>query len=243
MRSFTAQTFQQLPRLVNENVHLWKVDLRHKMEKEAQQLLNQEEQIKASRLRNVEQQAFAISMRVQLRQLLALYLAVKAKDIQFKKAAFGKPYVANVALSFNVSHSGEQALIAISKCKQLGVDIERWRTLDNIEALVRRNFSEQEKKQWLTVAREQREKTFFQIWTSKEAFIKATGRGLGIGVSKCGFELESPHGMELCPPEYGDASSWQCHSLDVGEKVSAKLIVKASTCDLKTYTFSPENAA
>jgi len=243
MPSFTLKTPVQIAPLLGEDVHVWKVNLQHNLNSEAKYLLSEDEQVKINRLRSLKHRRYATSMRVQLRQLLASYLAVDAKDIQLSKGEFGKPYILNSELSFNISHSEDQALVAVSQCTQLGVDIECWRELDNLEGLVKRNFSDAEKQQWLDVAIGEREATFFKIWTRKEAFIKATGRGLGMGVSTCGFDLKTPHNIKLSPPEYGAVSSWQCRCLDIGERVSASLIVQAKSCEPKIYHFDPVNQA
>jgi len=243
MPSFTLKTPVQIAPLLGEDVHVWKVNLLHDFSGVAKSVLSEDEQVKINRLRSLKHQRYATSMRVQLRQLLAVYLAVDAKEVQFAKGEFGKPYILNSKLSFNISHSEDQALVAVSQCTQLGVDIECWRELGNLEGLVKRNFSEAEKQQWLDVAIGEREATFFKIWTRKEAFIKATGRGLGMGVSTCGFNLQSPHNIKLSPSEYGATSSWQCYCLDVGERVSASLIIQAESCELKIYHFDPVNKA
>lgn len=240
MSSFTPKTVIQIPRLNEQAVHVWNVNLEYDAGTDGEGALKASELAKINRLRNPKHRAYAASMRIQLRQLLALYLDVEAADIVFDKAEFGKPYITNSNLSFNVSHSDNQALVAVSFHKELGVDIECWRTLDNLEALVQRNFSDDEKKCWLELPDVQREAVFFRLWTCKEAFIKATGRGLGMGVSRCGFELEPPHEIKLCPAEYGEASAWRCRPLEVGDRVSGSIIVKTKSFELSTYSFDPE---
>ncbi|MBV1875550.1 MAG: 4'-phosphopantetheinyl transferase superfamily protein [Cycloclasticus sp.] len=241
MVGFTPKITHQIPCLKAGDVHVWKLALGGSIKQSERALLSDSEVLKISRLRNQQHRAYALSMRVQLRRLISGYLGINPSMIRFEKAEFGKPYIIDSALSFNVSHSGSQALVAMTLGQEVGVDIENWRYLDNLEGLVIRNFSNNEQKEWLDIEEQKRESTFFKIWTCKEAFIKATGRGLGMGVSRCGFSLTHPNNLLECPIEYGKASDWSCVTLDMGEKVSASLMLRSKGCRPVIYTFDPEN--
>ena len=241
MVSFAPQIAQQIPRLKEADVHVWKLSLLAEAASNKYSSLSDDEVRKIARLKNQRHRVYAVSMRGQLRELLSCYLDLPAGDIRFQQAAYGKPYIVDSALSFNISHSGSRALVAVALKKELGVDIEKWRHLDNLEGMVNRNFSIAEQAEWLDVADDERMSTFFNIWTCKEAFIKATGRGLGLGVSRCGFSLSQPNKLLECPSEYGEASHWSCVSLEVGQQVSASLMMKSSRCEPVIYTFDSEN--
>lgn len=241
MVSFTPKTAQQIPYLKMGDVHVWKISLEGAVEPNEFTSLSDDEILKIDRLRSQRHRAYAVSMKEQLRALLSCYMGLLPSDIRFQQAAFGKPYIIDSPISFNVSHSGSMALVAITLEKELGVDIENWRHLDNLEGMVCRNFSKAEQAQWLNIADDERMSTFFNIWTCKEAFIKATGRGLGLGVSRCGFSLSQPNQLLECPDEYGDVSRWTCVSIDVGDQTSASLIVKSNRCQPIIYTFDPDN--
>ncbi|MEO1962705.1 MAG: 4'-phosphopantetheinyl transferase superfamily protein [Cycloclasticus sp.] len=241
MPSFTSKTSVQIPRLEGEDVHVWKLKLSDSLDGLSLAVLSEEEVEKVSRLRSSKLRARALSMRVQLRQLLSLYLDLKPIDIHFQHAEFGKPSIINSALSFNVSHSADTALVAIGLCRELGVDIEQWRELDNLDGLVQRNFSSDEKEQWLSINDEEKQQTFFNIWTCKEAFIKATGRGLGMGVRRCTFNLQSPHELRQCPEQYGEATDWRCVPLEFDGPLSATLMVGANACAPLIFEFDSDN--
>lgn len=229
MLSFTAKITSQIPCLEGDDVHVWKVDLSGSQNSQDVAALTEGERAKINRLKHSKHRLRAVAMRVQLRHLLGVYLCVNPAEIVFQKAEFGKPFVPNVPISFSVSHSGSIALVAISLNNVVGIDVERWRELDNLSALVRRNFSSAEKTQWEEIADDQREAVFFNIWSCKEAFIKATGRGLGMGVSSCSFDLNRPHKMTECPSEYGEVFEWSSVPLNVAESASASLLVRAKT--------------
>ncbi|MEO1962652.1 MAG: 4'-phosphopantetheinyl transferase superfamily protein [Cycloclasticus sp.] len=240
MPSFTSKTSVQIPRLEGEDVHVWKLKLSDTLGGSNLTVLSEEEVKKVNRLRSSKLRAQALSMRVQLRQLLSLYLNLKPIDIRFQRAEFGKPAIINSALSFNVSHSADAALVAISLCRELGVDIEQWRELDNLEGLVQRNFSSDEKNQWLSISDEEKQQTFFNIWTCKEAFIKATGRGLGMGVKRCTFNLQSPYELRQCPEQYGAVVEWRCVPLEFDGSLSATLMVRAKVCEPLIFEFDSD---
>lgn len=241
MPSFTSETSDQVPYLQAGAVHVWTLKLSNEMTSLDCTTLSAEEQEKGNRLRNPKHRSRAISMRIQLRQLLSVYLNVKPVDVLFQYAEFGKPSIVNSPLSFNVSHCGDLALVAVSLTEDLGVDVEQWRTLDNIEGLVQRNFSAEEKNEWLGISKENKNRVFFNIWTCKEAFIKATGRGLGMGVNRMTFSLAYPHEMADCPEEYGRADEWCCVPLAFDGLLSATLVVRASICKPLIFEFDSDN--
>ena len=190
----------------------------------AHTIVSETEWLKINRLKHQQNRALALSMRVQLKRLLSCYLGISPVELQFDTTEFGKPYLKNQTLSFNVSHSGSQALVAMTLEEDIGVDLEHWRYLDNLEGLVKRNFSSSEQAQWGNISAAQREETFFNM-----------------GVSRCGFSLTPPNRLLECPVEYGSASDWSCVSLKVGEKVSASLMLRSKHCEPIISTFDHEN--
>ncbi|MBQ0724202.1 MAG: 4'-phosphopantetheinyl transferase superfamily protein, partial [Cycloclasticus sp.] len=181
-----------IPALDDNQVDIWQFDLSADTEKwapYAAQLLSEEDRHKINRLVQPQHRSRALAMRIQLRLLLSSYLNVTADAIRFKTGRFGKPYVAQSTITFNASHSEDKALVAIGSSAFIGVDIEFWRPLDDMSRLVERHFSNTEKLFWHTLNAGQREAVFFDLWSTKEAFIKATGRGLGMGLARCDFSL------------------------------------------------------
>lgn len=222
--------------------HVWQINLTPSAQQPPlpEEVLSDAEWIKVNRLRQPLHRQRAILMRIQLRLLLAQYLHTAAADIQFSYDQFGKPQLKDRALFFNVSHSADRALVAISLSDGLGVDIEYWRPVEQMEAIVNRHYSTAEKVYWRALSLEQREAVFFNIWTCKEAFIKATGRGLGMGLSRCGFKLDERYQLESCPAEYGAASQWSCQLIPLGDRVSAAIILQRQNCQPLIYRFDPQ---
>ena len=120
--------------------------------------------------------------RLALRNILAkFYLQVEPSSLIFNYSQRGKPYLlfpANSNIQFNVSHSEDRALIAVTWGAAIGVDIELAKPLENLRDISRRIFSESESMILDSLSGNEQFRTFYRIWTRKEAVLKATGEGL-----------------------------------------------------------------
>lgn len=113
------------------------------------------------------------------RIILGAYLSLPPRALDFSLGDAGKPRLTGHTngLQFNASHSGNLALIAVTRATPIGVDIERVRPTP-ADRIANRFFSPTERSTLMQVPRTQRLEAFFQYWTRKEAFLKATGDGL-----------------------------------------------------------------
>jgi len=118
-----------------------------------------------------------------LQQVLSNYLHISPAQIHFAKTLNGKPYLKDRrlrALQFNVSHSHGGMVCAVSYGEALGVDIEYPARKNRLDEISERYFHPQEIQQLQAINDEaQRRALFFQLWTSKEAYIKAMGLTIG----------------------------------------------------------------
>lgn len=166
-----------------------------------------------------------------LRCLLAGYLDMAPHAIRFELGEHGKPRLAGTApdrgLVFNVSHSGDRALIAVGLDLALGVDLEIRRPLTQIESLVERCFAPSERDYWRSLPAPDRLATFFDFWTRKEAFIKAVGRGLGLGLTRCILASGEILRWEAIPESCGHPDEWSLRNLNLGDDISAALCARA----------------
>ncbi len=128
-----------------------------------------------------------------LRQLLAQVTGQPARVLSFVEGPFGKPRLRGEGQPhFNMSHSGDWALIGLCADAPIGVDIEVPRAMSDLESLAQRNFSPAEFLALCAVDPDQRLEAFLRCWTRKEACLKALGSGLSIepGVFEAGIETE-----------------------------------------------------
>lgn len=171
-------------------IHLIRLDFSRNLDdyKTLYPLLNKETKQKISRLLNVDDKIRSLLSHLFLKYLISRELGYDLMDIKFGYEKHGKPYlISNKELSFNISHSGEFIVIAISN-ENIGVDIQECIDLD-YEDLAIRFFSEQDYN-YISNASNIKEK-FFRIWTLKESYLKARGSGLHTPLNSFYFSLEN----------------------------------------------------
>lgn len=101
----------------------------------------------------------------------------------------GKPRVvppsgfAGVAPELSISHSGNLVAVALTPGIPVGIDVEQERDVE-VDGLIRMTLSPAEQSAWSSVPAADRDAAFFTYWSRKEAILKATGRGLSIGMTR-----------------------------------------------------------
>jgi 4'-phosphopantetheinyl transferase len=170
--------------LLPDDVHVWRIDL-DQSEAELRHLattLSSDESARAERFYFPEHRQRFIAGRGSLRTILSGYLGIAPQEVQFDYEPRGKPLLAskfaNSGLSFNLSHSQNLALCAVSKNRQIGIDLEYIRPMSDLESLAQRFFLPREYDVVRSLPPEQKSSVFFRYWTCKEAYLKATGEGI-----------------------------------------------------------------
>ena len=174
-------------------IHVWSIPAAIPSEPATrlQALLSDDERARAARFKFERDRCRFIAARAALRILLGRYLHIPGEEISFEYGPKGKPYLRSTEnperLQFNVSHSGELALMAFCAGEELGVDLELVREMDDAADIARRFFCPSEVDRWMSLPEELRLRGFFNCWTRKEAYVKAVGGGLSIPLD--GFEV------------------------------------------------------
>lgn len=164
-------------------------------------LLSEEEIKKAERYHFDRDRNQYIVCRGTLRELLSKKTGNKPENITFTYNQWGKPSLEKPHnnLCFNVSHSGEYALIGICEDREIGVDVEQIKTMRDLEGISKRFYSPKEHSYIQKLPEEKRIKAFYLCWTQKEAVIKASGEGLSFGLEHWSVELDkSTYTNEVC---------------------------------------------
>jgi 4'-phosphopantetheinyl transferase len=181
--------------------------------------------------------------RCALRRMLADYLAIVASEIRFEYPASGKPQLAADqnprALQFNVSHSADIALIAVSSEHRLGVDVEKIRGDVDVDTLAERFFSPRERAGLRALPDHLRVSGFFACWTRKEAFLKATGDGLSFPLADFSVTTHPDHAPELedIRGNTEGGKQWSLSDLHVIDGYRAAVALDSSHCRLETYAW------
>lgn len=157
-------------------------------------------------------------------ELLARYalthISGERPDQPFTTGDKGKPHPEGLnGTHFNVSHSGHWVVVATSTAA-VGVDVERMRKVP--EGVAYRFFSEPEK-QWLDKADNEFEKAhiFYTLWTLKESFLKAIGKGLTKSLSTFTVQHAPEGGYELAPDDETQGFYLKSYSFEEGYKLAA----------------------
>lgn len=136
-----------------------------------------------------------IFTRAMLRLLLSYYVPlIRASDWAFERDAYGKPFVDKrfaVSINFNISHSGDYIVIVFSELQFLGVDIEKinFDKSKRIRLISEGCFTDFEQQKMFIGSHINYVTTFYQIWTLKESYLKASGFGLSLPMNS--FDLSS----------------------------------------------------
>jgi 4'-phosphopantetheinyl transferase len=167
-------------------IHFWRASLNlppRRVRQLARRLSPDEEARAAAFCFDRDRQQFIVC-RGLLRAIISRYLGVAGELIRFDYGAFGKPALANGSgegsLRFNLSHSRGLALYAITRNREIGVDLEYIRPIANAEQIAARCFSAREQQTLRSLQPDQQPAAFFQYWTRTEAYVKATGAGLSL---------------------------------------------------------------
>jgi 4'-phosphopantetheinyl transferase len=145
-------------------------------------VLSSEELDRAARFRFERDRNRFIVCRGYLRELLAVKLDVEAASVQFVYGFFGKPMLADSDVQFNVSHSHGMAMIAVTRGREVGCDIERIDSSFAEEQIPERFFSPYEVATLRALPDAEQCDAFFRCWTRKEAYIKACGMGVSLAL-------------------------------------------------------------
>lgn len=152
-----------------------------------------------------------------LRALLGIYLGLPEDAVPLVEGEHGRPDLAapwNQCLQFNWSHTAGMAIVAIARDVVPGVDIERIRRRPRAMPLAERFFHPEETAALLALDESQREHAFLQLWTSKEAILKALGRGVAFGLHRLRLSVASQPSTLLWL-DSDDARQWQLKSLEI----------------------------
>jgi len=172
-----------------------------------------------------------------MRRLLAAYLARPVRDVRIARGVHGKPRLMRTTLRFNLSHSGHALLLALSRDRGVGVDLESQRRGRPGLALARRWFDPREAKRLGDLPEHIREDAFLRLWSCKEAVLKAHGRGIGYGLHRFALRLDTrgvPLGFYPDSPGPGPGS-WRILTLSPGARCFGALAWRGNPCVIRAF--------
>lgn len=167
----------EFPSLQPGELHIWAVPISDAPNHDGR--LSPAEEERAAGFAFAKPRQTFVATRVALRMLLSRYLNVPPREIVIVSGLGGKPKLSHRNLQFNVAHSGDLALVAITCDCEVGVDLEQLRPVKQSLEIARRNFHPLELAAIGAAGEAEFDHAFLRCWTRKEAVVKALGAGIG----------------------------------------------------------------
>ncbi|MBL1141026.1 MAG: 4'-phosphopantetheinyl transferase superfamily protein [Proteobacteria bacterium] len=212
------QFFQDKIKLSDQEIHVLLLQLDSFECDDLMFCLSDDERERANRLKIEEKKKQFIIVRSALRQMLSGLSGMTADKILFSYGEHKKPYIEYLhndqPVEFNVSHSGNYALIAVTLGCKIGVDIEMINDQIDYRSLSERFFSVKENEEFSKIDIGQQLETFYRVWARKESFIKADGKGVAFGLDRFTVSLSDNSRTKI---EFTDSQltneQWHCYNL------------------------------
>lgn len=230
----------QAPSLQDGQVHVWRVGLEQEDEllDRFRRTLEPDELDRAGRFRFERLQRHFVVARGFLRHVLGRYLAAKPSELRFSYNDYGKPSLAGEeSLRFNMSHSHEVGLVAVTRDAAVGVDVEHIRADFASEDIATRFFSRLEVETFSSLPKEERVAAFFRCWSRKEAYIKAIGKGLSQPLDGFDVTLAPFAPAALLRADKEDMLEWSLSDIDVGSDYASALAVEGIPSEILCWRY------
>jgi 4'-phosphopantetheinyl transferase len=176
-----------------------------------------------------------------LRSLLGAYVDCAPQQFVFETKQHRKPFLISPDCSndirFNLSHSEDMVLIAVTRGAEVGIDVECVRRIPDALQIVNATFSVDEREFLNSLPPRDFEEGFFTCWTSKEAFLKGIGKGLSYPLDE--FSINFPSGESEClvnvHGDLGNTYCWKVIKLSPGPGYSGALAIEELRSELQFF--------
>ena len=210
---------------------------------EYEQILSADERRRMLQYRFERDQHRYLVTRALVRIVLSRYARVAPADWVFQASRYGRPQICDAAsiaatLSFNVSHTHGLILLAVTAGEAIGVDVENCDGQRRLPQSPEYFLAEQEASALRAVPLAARNRRFLEYWTLKEAYVKARGIGLSLGVDRFHFSFTDETRVILWTHEQleDDPSRWRFWQFRPTPEHCAALCVERSTSQMPQLT-------
>jgi 4'-phosphopantetheinyl transferase len=232
--------------LPSDEVHVWRATLDQPAAGIAafMRILSSDERARAEKFHFEADRKRHIIGRGLSRRLLGHCLGRPAQELEFEYNEYGKPGLPaglHPPLAFNVSHSGDLVLVALTLGRALGIDVERMRSEMANQEIAARFFSANECKALAALAPDVQCAAFFACWTRKEAYLKARGDGLSLPLDAFDVAFVPEEAPRLLETRHdpAEARRWTMRAFNPGHGCKAALAVEGSGWKLNCWDWPP----
>lgn len=222
--------------LSTNQIHLWFADHADfevdELQASCDEWLTKAELVRCNRFQIEKRRKEYLLGKMLVRTVLSEYGTLSPGQWQFTENQYGRPSVpaglVTPDIHFNLSHSGERLVLAVSRMPEIGVDIEASSRMRRVERIADRYFSEAEIDALLQLDKEGQLMRFHELWTLKESYIKARGMGLALPLQKFGFEIVREGAIAFYAARELDAEPgrWRFWQLEPGGDYKLALALK-----------------
>jgi len=226
------------PTPLNEEIHLVFSTLTASQDSERylHGLLSPDEQKRAACFKYARHRKSFIVARGLLRIVLGNCMNAEPAEIEFRYGPYGKPELEGASqVHFNVSHSEEVILFGLRLDREIGVDIERIRPIEDMEGIARRFFSPAECCDLLAIPKQHRTKAFYDCWTRKEAFIKFLGTGLSFPLDRFQVTIGPADPARLIHVDGQPSRAWFLQDIAPSDSHSAAVASEGRNCQCRVW--------
>jgi 4'-phosphopantetheinyl transferase len=232
--------------LPENEVHVWRtgLDIDPVGLAKLRGILSPDERERSNRFHFEADRRRSVIGRGYLRLLLGKILDLPADGLRFDRDEFGKPRLIpsqRLPLQFNLSHSGDLILIAITIDRAVGIDVEKIRTDLDVDGVAARFFSANERETLALLAGPGRYEAFFTCWTRKEAYLKARGVGLSLALYQFDVSFLPDEEPRLLATRHdpAEARRWRLRALGLSPDYVAALAAQGADWKLKCWDWPP----
>jgi 4'-phosphopantetheinyl transferase len=218
-----------------DDAHVWQMNLGNPIWDGFSTVLNDAEREQAARFRSPKLQQRFSRCRSALRLILGKYVDQAAVDLIFQYGQFGKPELRDHRLQFNLSHSGDHALVAVS-AHELGVDLEfTGKDKIDLDGLIDMVCHPTERAALNVLGEAEKSAQFYRLWTQKEAYCKMSGMGLQQSLPALHFNATANDAVrQVCADDA--PTPHFVHNLQAPDGYAASLCVPLATARIAFFT-------
>lgn len=213
-------------------IHIWHIPL-HTASSQVSGVLSAQEKALADRIHHLPTQSRFLITKAATRHILSSYLQLAPEDICFEQTQTKKPFIAHAQnphqIQFNITHSHEVALCAVTEKIPVGIDVEYKRPLLDKQRLVERFFHPEEVIAFKNTPKAQQEDLFFRLWTAKEALLKAIGCGIHGFTAETHMRINPLSQVQLCelPEPFGSTREWWFDDVPISAEYTSTYAIRS----------------